>query len=131
VAKRIALTCLLVLPLLTGMRDPFRPLPDRCQFALLGAWRLQGVVMVDENPVGIAQDPAGRWRRLREQETLLAGWKIVRINKEEVALENGHGCNTASWRMNREGTQDDKTRNGNTLPLPGDDQSQREGKREK
>lgn len=124
--KRIVAVCMLLLPLLTGMRDPFQPVPDRCRFAEIALWRFQGMVEVDGQRVGIVRDPRGAWRRLREGDSLFSGWRIALLNKEELTLENGAGCSPANWRWRREGTQDDK-RNSGTLPLRADDPRERKG----
>lgn len=124
--KRIVAVCILLLPLLTGMRDPFQPVPDRCLFAEMALWRFQGMVDVDGQRVGMVRNPNGVWRRLREGDSLFGGWRIVLLNKEEITLENGAGCSPANWRWRREGTQDDK-RNSSTLPLRSDDSRERKG----
>jgi len=124
--KHIVAACMLLLPLLTGMRDPFQPVPDRCRFAEIALWRFQGMVDVCGQRVGIVRDPWGAWRRLREGDSLFGGWRIVLLNKEELTLENDAGCSPANWRWRREGTQDDK-RNSGTLPLRADDLRERKG----
>ncbi|WP_437432801.1 HofP DNA utilization family protein [Yokenella regensburgei] len=130
-ADKSSLTvCLLMLPLILGMRDPFQPVPDRCLFSQQSLWQLQGAVTINGQSVGLVRDPTGRWHRLREGDRLFANWRVVRLNKEEAILENGDGCSPDRWHLKREGTQNDKTHGGHAVPLHPDARSAREGERE-
>lgn len=126
-AKPMLAACIMLLPLLTGMRDPFQPVPDRCQIAQMTHWHWQGVVAVNGQHVGIVRDPAGNWRRIRQGESLFAGWRVAKLNKEEIALVNTEGCSPARWCWKRKGIQDDKTTNNSCLPLAPDEQRQHKG----
>jgi pilus assembly protein HofP len=57
-AKRIAASCLLVL-MLAGMRDPFKPPPDRCMVSQLALWHYQGVVSRLRPRQGLCAIPPG------------------------------------------------------------------------
>lgn len=127
-AKRALAVCFLLLPLITGMRDPFQPVPDSCQLAQMALWHYHGKVAVNDKVVGILRDPTGRWQRLREGNVLPGGWIIVRLNKEEATLENGEGCSPANWRWKREGTQDDKKHNDPNMALLRSGERERKGK---
>lgn len=127
-AKCALAVCFLMLPLITGMRDPFQPVPDSCQLAQMVLWRYHGMVAVNDQVVGILRDPTGRWQRLREENVLPGGWRIVRLNKEEATLENGERCSPANWRWKREGTQDEKKHNGPNLALLRNAERERKGK---
>lgn len=114
-AKRIEASCLLVL-MLAGMRDPFKPPPDRCMVSQLALWHYQGVVSMAQAATGIVRDPAGRWRRVQKGEKLAGGWRVVEFNKEEMRIATGEGCEPAYWRWKREGSQHEK--NSSSGPLP-------------
>jgi len=114
-AKRIAASCLLVL-MLAGMRDPFKPPPDRCMVSQLALWHYQGVVSRSQAATGIVRGPAGRWRRVQKGETLAGGWRVLEFNKEEMRIATGEGCEPAHWRWKREGSQHEKNSSGGSLP---------------
>jgi hypothetical protein len=90
-AKRIAASCLLVL-MLAGMRDPFKPPPDRCMVSQLALWHYQGVVSRLRPRQGLCAIPPGdgdacRRKRLREAG---AWWNLI---KKRCASRQGKVVN--------------------------------------
>lgn len=55
---------LLVCPLLTGARDPFLPVEDRCQTTQLTQWRYGGGTGHPALWLALIQDHTGQWRRV-------------------------------------------------------------------
>ena len=106
VAKRIFIAAGICL-LLSGMRDPFQPLPDTCQISQLKKWRFHGMVQ-GGNSMGIISDADGRWYRVVTGETLPTGWKVISISQSEIDVATGKECAPSTWRWKRKGTQDAK-----------------------
>lgn len=104
--KRIA-GIIAVLPLLLAMRDPFQPVEDRCQIAMLGQWRYQGMVSSPERQTGLLRDASGRWHRVAQGTTLLTGWQVTEITVGELRVMTGSGCEPAYWRWMRKGIKNE------------------------
>lgn len=105
-SKWWSLVLLLPLPLPGEERDPFQPAEDRCQVAQLTQWRYGGAIGSPEQWIGILQDSAGKWRRVRVNETLAAGWKISLLTAEKIEITTGPGCEPRYWRWLREEKKD-------------------------
>ena len=91
--------CLLLfpLPLLAAERDPFQPPVDSCRTAQLNQWRYGGAIGDPRELIGILQDSAGKWRRVRDAETLPTGWRVTLLTSEKMAISTGAGCEPAQW----------------------------------
>lgn len=105
-SKWWSLVLLLPLPLPGEERDPFQPAEDRCQVAALTQWRYGGAIGSPQLWIGILQDSAGKWRRVRVNETLAAGWKISLLTAEKIEITTGPGCAPRHWRWLREEKKD-------------------------
>lgn len=116
VSKRILLVIMMVL-MLTGMRDPFQPPADRCQTMQLTQWHYQGIVAMSGRATGIVRDATGKWRRVHEGERLPAGWRVAGFDNDEMRIAVGDTCLPQHWRWKREGTQDEKHSNDSSLSL--------------
>ena len=103
---------LLALPLLLGMRDPFQPLPDRCQTAALAQWRYQGFINVNGQHRGVLRSPEGRWYRAAAGESLLSGWRVVSVTEQTLRITIAAGCEPTQWQWQRQGVEDEKVDNG-------------------
>ncbi|WP_406671166.1 HofP DNA utilization family protein [Raoultella terrigena] len=103
---RLALLLSVPLPLAGEARDPFQPAEDRCQVAALTQWRYGGAIGSPQQWIGILQDSAGKWRRVRVNDTLAAGWKISLLTAEEIEITTGPGCDPLHWRWLREEKKD-------------------------
>lgn len=99
---------LLALPLLLGMRDPFQPLPDRCQTAALAQWRYQGFINVNGQRRGVLRNPEGRWHRAAEGMSLPPGWRVVSVTAQALQIATATGCEPALWQWPRQGAKDEK-----------------------
>lgn len=108
--KRRAL--LLALPLLLGMRDPFQPLPDRCQTAALTHWRYQGFINVNGHRRGVLRTPEGRWHRAAAGESLPPGWRVVSVTEQTLQINTAAGCEPAQWQWQRQGVNNEKVDSG-------------------
>lgn len=104
---------------ITGMRDPFRPPDDSCSVRTLSQWRYQGLIN-NGKAVGIVKDELQHWHRVRQQETLGAGWQVLAVNEMEMVVGLGDECEPKEWRWQRQGTNNDKRKNndsaGNVQP---------------
>lgn len=98
---RFLLLCSLLM--LTGMRDPFHPPEDRCAAGQLAQWRYLGVVS-SLNSIGILQDGQKRWHRVRTDDRLPVGWRVIAINEKELVIALGEACEPKQWQWQREGT---------------------------
>ncbi|HBR6963143.1 TPA: HofP DNA utilization family protein [Klebsiella aerogenes] len=98
---------LLVCPLLTGARDPFLPVEDRCQTTQLTQWRYGGGTGHPALWLALIQDHTGQWRRVRRNDVLPGGWRIRQLTAETLTLEASAGCEPASWVWSRKGSQHD------------------------
>jgi pilus assembly protein HofP len=98
---------LLVCPLLTGARDPFLPVEDRCQATLLAQWRYGGGAGSAQQWLGFIQDHAGLWRRVRINDVLPGGWRIQQLTAETITMTTSAECDPARWAWQREGNQHD------------------------
>ena len=105
-SKWWSLVLLLPLPLPGEERDPFQPAEDRCQVAALTQWRYGGAIGSPQLWIGILQDSAGKWRRVRVNDTLAAGWKISLLTAEKIEITTGPGCDPRHWRWLREEKKD-------------------------
>jgi len=103
---------LLALPLLLGMRDPFQPLPDRCQTAALAQWRYQGFITVNGQRRGVLRNPEGRWHRVVAGESLPTGWRVVSVTAQTLQVATAAGCEPALWQWQRQGAKDEKVDSG-------------------
>jgi len=105
---RTELRCLILCSMifLTGMRDPFRAPVDRCEIGKLDKWRFKGLVL----GVGIVKDEQDRWHRVRQDDRLSLGWRVLAINETEIVVEVGEGCDPKEWRWKREGTKNEKNK---------------------
>ena len=101
--------CLLLfpLPLLAAERDPFHPPVDSCRTAQLNHWRYGGAIGDPRELIGILQDSAGKWRRVRDAETLPTGWRVTLLTSEKMAISTGAGCEPAQWVWLRKGIKND------------------------
>nr|WP_318383360.1 HofP DNA utilization family protein [uncultured Enterobacter sp.] len=108
IANRLLLA-LLVFVMLTGMRDPFAPQPDRCHIAQLSQWRYQGFIAMGGNTKGIVQDADGRWRRASPQDVLPTGWRVGEITRQQMQIYTAAGCEPQQWQWTREEPQSEKT----------------------
>ncbi|EKS7428732.1 HofP DNA utilization family protein [Enterobacter cancerogenus] len=86
---------------LTGMRDPFQPPPDTCLTGQLPQWRYQGKV----NDVGFMQDGQQRWHRVKQDQRLLTGWRVMAMDEQQLTVEVGETCDPRQWTWQREGTK--------------------------
>lgn len=104
---------------ITGMRDPFRLPDDSCSVRTLSQWRYQGLIN-NGKAVGIVKDELQHWHRVRQQETLGAGWQVLAVNEMEMVVGLGDECEPKEWRWQRQGTNNDKRKNndsaGNVQP---------------
>ncbi|HDR2755730.1 MULTISPECIES: HofP DNA utilization family protein [Enterobacter] len=98
---RFLLLCSLLL--LTGMRDPFHPPEDRCAVGQLALWRYQGIVS-GISSIGILQDGQKRWHRVREDDRLSVGWRVIAMDEKELVIALGDACEPKQWQWQREGT---------------------------
>lgn len=103
---------LLALPLLLGMRDPFQPLPDRCQTTALAQWRYQGFITVNGQRRGILHNPEGGWHRAVAGESLPTGWRVVLVTEQTLQVATAAGCEPALWQWQRQGDKDEKVDSG-------------------
>lgn len=87
--------------LLTGMRDPFQPPDDRCATGQLAQWQYRGWV----NDIGLMQDGATRWHRVRIHDRLTTGWRVVSLSETALTIETGDGCEPGRWQWQRQGTK--------------------------
>ncbi|EMH4164629.1 DUF2531 family protein [Pluralibacter gergoviae] len=101
--RRIALLMLLLLPVLTAMRDPFRPPEDRCRTAELSRWRYGGALGMAPQLTGFVQNAAGQWRRVKEGMPLEGGRKVRKITPDRLEIALNEGCDTPSWHWRKEG----------------------------
>lgn len=104
---RLALLILSLLPMLTGMRDPFRPPDDSCRFAELARWRYGGAVGQAEQPIGFMRDPGGRWHRVKADALLGEGRRVLTITADELEIALDARCEPARWRWLKEGAKYD------------------------
>lgn len=90
--------CLLLfpLPLLAAERDPFQPPVDSCRTAQLNQWRYGGAIGDPRELIGILQDSAGKWRRVRDAETLPTGWRVTLLTSEKWLYQPAPGVNPRS-----------------------------------
>ncbi|HEY4467841.1 MAG TPA: HofP DNA utilization family protein [Klebsiella sp.] len=95
------------LPLLAEERDPFQPVVDGCRTAQLSQWRYGGAIGDPQVLIGILQDSAGKWRRVRVAETLPASWRVTLLTSEKIAISTGPGCEPAQWVWLRKGIKND------------------------
>lgn len=100
---------LLLLPLLLGMRDPFKAPASRCPDAALSQWRYTGVVL-GPVPVGIVRDETSRWLRLRRGDTLQQGWRVTTLDEKELVIDTAGACEPPLRRWQRQGTKQDENR---------------------
>ncbi len=91
------------LPLLAEERDPFQPPVDRCRTAQLSQWRYGGAIGDSLALMGIVQDSAGKWRRVRTEAILPTGWRVTRLTPEKMTISTGPGCEPAQWVWLRKG----------------------------
>lgn len=98
---RFLLLCSLLM--LTGMRDPFHPPEDRCAVGQLAQWRYLGVVS-SISSIGILQDGQKRWHRVRADDRLPVGWRVIAIDEKELVIALGDACEPKQWQWQREGT---------------------------
>ena len=103
---------LLALPLLLGMRDPFQPLPDRCQTTTLAQWRYQGFIDVNGHRRGVLRNAEGRWIRATAGERLPPGWQVLSVTEQTLQVATAAGCGPAQWQGQRQGVKDEKVDNG-------------------
>jgi len=103
---------LLVLPLLLAMRDPFQPLPDRCQTAALAQWRYQGFITVNDQRRGVLRSPEGRWHRAAAGQSLPPGWRVVSVTEQTLQITTAADCEPAQWQWQRQGAKDEKVDSG-------------------
>ncbi|WP_434638419.1 HofP DNA utilization family protein [Klebsiella sp. I138] len=89
-------------PLLASDRNPFLPPEDRCQAAQLAQWRYGGAIGHPQYRVGYLQDPRGQWRRVRDDASLPAGWRIHLLTAQRLEITTGPGCEPAHWSWLRE-----------------------------
>lgn len=99
---------LLALPLLLGMRDPFQPLPDRCQTAALSQWRYQGFITVNGQRRGVLRNPEGGWHRAVAGKSLPTGWRVVSVTEQTLQIATAAGCEPALWQWQRQGARNEK-----------------------
>ncbi|WP_442779293.1 HofP DNA utilization family protein [Enterobacter cancerogenus] len=85
---------------LTGMRDPFQPPADTCLTGQLPQWRYQGKV----NDVGFMQDGQQRWHRVKQDQRLLTGWRVMAMDEQQLTVDVGETCDLRQWTWQREGT---------------------------
>ena len=90
--------------LLTGMRDPFHPPDDPCAIGELAQWHYHGMVR-GSLVVGILQDGQKRWHRLKTEERLSVGWRVMAMNETELVVDVGAACEPEQWTWQREGTK--------------------------
>ncbi|MBA7930584.1 DUF2531 family protein [Klebsiella sp. RHBSTW-00215] len=98
---------LLPLPLMAGGRDPFQPAVDGCRTAQLSQWRYGGAISDPQLHIGILKDSAGKWRRVRADETLPTNWRITLLTAQRIEITTGPGCEPAQWAWQREGIKND------------------------
>lgn len=96
------------LPLLAEERDPFQPAVDRCRTAQLSQWRYGGAIGEPPALIGILQDSAGKWRRVRVAETLPDSWRVMLVTPEKMTISTGPGCEPAQWIWLRKGIKNDE-----------------------
>jgi len=105
--------------LMTGMRDPFHPPADPCAIEALSQWRYRGMVE-GAGKVGIVQDGQKRWHRLKQEDRLAVGWRVMAINETELVVDVGETCEPQQWTWQREGAKKngrkDNTGAGATQP---------------
>ena len=101
--RRIALLMMLLLPVLTAMRDPFRPPEDRCRTAELSRWRYGGALGMAPQLTGFVQNASGQWRRVKEGMPLEGGRKVRKITPDRLEIALNEGCDTPSWHWRKEG----------------------------
>lgn len=103
---RLALLLLLVtVPLLLGMRDPFRPPEDRCRLAELARWRYGGAAGEEGKLIGFIKDPGGRWHRVKRGGALEGGREVLTLTAQEMEIALDAECEPARWRWLKEGAR--------------------------
>ena len=106
---------------LTGMRDPFQPPEDSCAVGQLARWRYQGMVS-GSMETGILRDGQQRWHRVKRDERLPPGWRVSKMDQQQLTVDVGDLCEPTQWTWQREGTKksEDKDRavTGGTQPAP-------------
>lgn len=90
---------LLLLPLLTGMRDPFVPPEDPCPLAPLTLMRYAGYIESGPRQIGFLRDENGKWRRVARDEAIDLRWRIAGIAAESLTLALGAECELAQWQI--------------------------------
>ena len=95
------------LPLQADERDPFQPAIDSCRTGQLSQWRYGGAIGDSRGFIGILQDSAGKWRRVRADETLPTNWRVTLLTAKEMVIATGPGCEPAQWTWLREGVKHD------------------------
>lgn len=105
---RVNRVLLLLLPLLLGMRDPFKAPESRCPEAMLSQWRYAGIVL-GTVPVGIVRDEKARWLRLHHGDTLPAGWRVTVLDENELVIDTRGACEPPLRRWQRQGTKQDES----------------------
>ncbi|WP_368544229.1 HofP DNA utilization family protein [Enterobacter soli] len=93
--------------LLTGMRDPFHPPPDRCAAGQLAQWRYHGSV----NRVGLLQDGQHRWHRVKAGDRLPVGWRVMSVEDKALTIALNAACEPTQWQWQREGTKNESRDN--------------------
>ena len=104
---RLALLIVSLLPLLAGMRDPFRPPEDSCRLVELDRWRYGGAVGQAEHLIGFMQDPGGKWHRVKAGAPLGEGRRVLSITADELEIALDARCEPARWRWIKEGAKYD------------------------
>lgn len=94
----------LALPLLLGMRDPFRPPEDPCAVAALSRWHYHGVIVSQGRQIGLLRDSdGGGWLRVQASTQLPGGGQVLQLTEQELLTATGSGCDPTHQRWPREG----------------------------
>ncbi|HHL0033880.1 HofP DNA utilization family protein [Enterobacter mori] len=88
---------------LAGMRDPFQPPEDSCAVGQLARWRYQGMVSGGME-TGILRDGQQRWHRVKRDERLPPGWRVSKMDQQQLTVDVGDLCEPTQWTWQREGT---------------------------
>jgi hypothetical protein len=54
--------------------------------------------------IGILQDGQKRWHRVREDDRLPVGWRVIAMDEKELVIALGDACEPKQWQWQREGT---------------------------
>lgn len=115
-SKAVTAMLIVLLPALTGMRDPFAPPLDRCHTVELTQWHYRGSVGHELRRIGLIKDGGGKWHRIEPGEMFATGWRLVALTESDMTVDTGEGCDPARWTWIKEGEKDESMDKPVALP---------------